>query len=80
MRIGKWPEAAAIVRDLESIIIDHDFLPMPVSMEHGRLAGLFANSHKDPFDRMLAAQSQVEAMPLVTADRRLKAFGINTIW
>ena len=39
-----------------------------------------AGSHKDPFDRMLAALASLEDMSLVTADRVFTQFGTRTIW
>ena len=36
--------------------------------------------HGDPFDRMLAAQSSIEDLPLATDDRRIALFGIETVW
>jgi PIN domain nuclease of toxin-antitoxin system len=36
--------------------------------------------HKDPFDRLLVAQANVEQIPLVSADTQLDAYGITRIW
>ena len=36
--------------------------------------------HGDPFDRLLAAQSDLENIPLATNDPRIKTFGVRTIW
>jgi PIN domain nuclease of toxin-antitoxin system len=36
--------------------------------------------HRDPFDRLLAAQALVEGMPIVTRDPALAAYGVATIW
>jgi len=36
--------------------------------------------HRDPFDRMLAAQAEIEAIPLVTADIAFAQFNVRTIW
>ena len=36
--------------------------------------------HKDPFDRMLAAQALVEDVPLVTNDSTLAGFGVTVLW
>jgi len=36
--------------------------------------------HKDPFDRILVAQSMAEAIPLITKDAALTQYGISTIW
>ncbi len=42
--------------------------------------GLLVGDHKDPFDRMLAAQALIEDMGLVTADPQLAAFGARVVW
>jgi PIN domain nuclease of toxin-antitoxin system len=36
--------------------------------------------HRDPFDRLLVAQSQTEALPIVTADPLFHQYGVKTIW
>lgn len=36
--------------------------------------------HRDPFDRLLAAQALVERLPCVTRDRVFKRYGVPTIW
>jgi PIN domain nuclease of toxin-antitoxin system len=36
--------------------------------------------HKDPFDRLLAAQATAEGLPLVTSDASLREYPIRTIW
>ena len=36
--------------------------------------------HGDPFDRLLIAQSRIEKLPIVTADRRLKEYGVEVLW
>jgi PIN domain nuclease of toxin-antitoxin system len=50
-----------------------------------RLQGLpylkvLGKEHRDPFDRLLAAQALVEGMPIVTRDPALAAYGVATIW
>jgi PIN domain nuclease of toxin-antitoxin system len=80
VRLGKWPEARAIVETFEDATARDYFIPLAISTMHARTAGSLIGHHGDPFDRMLAAQSQIEQMPLVTADPAFKAFGIRTIW
>ncbi len=36
--------------------------------------------HRDPFDRMLVAQGQVESLPIVTSDPQIRQYGVETIW
>src|SRR5947209_2956511 len=66
-RQGRWPAAQALANDLAGIMSAHGFEPLPLSLEHARHAGLIQSPHRDPFDRMLAAQAEIEGIPLVTA-------------
>ena len=80
VRLGRWPEAAAIAVNMREALARNDFANLDVTMEHGLLAGSFPVSHGDPFDRMLAAQAQIEKVTLVTADPAFQAFDIQTLW
>lgn len=81
VRAGKWPEADKIAGDLERVIIEYDFCPLPVTVGQGRLAGFLPGAHRDPFDRMLAAQAITENMPLVTADPAFRQFEeVSVFW
>ncbi len=54
---------------------------VPVTGRHGIVAGQLEWAHRDPFDRVIAAQAMLESLPVVTADRALASFdGIRTIW
>ncbi len=53
--------------------------PLPVTMEHGWLAGGLPMLHTDPFDRMIIAQAIAEGMTLVTSDRRMREYGVPII-
>jgi PIN domain nuclease of toxin-antitoxin system len=79
-RLGKWPEALAIATSIASVIKENSFTPFTVTIEHARTAGFLAGLHRDPFDRMLAAQSQVEGIPLLSADPVFRSLGTSVIW
>lgn len=79
-RLGRLDSAAPLVQDMEAWLDRAGFLPLPVSVAHARRAGSWPQPHRDPFDRMLAAQSAVEDLPLVTRDRELAAFGVRLVW
>jgi len=51
------------------------FLMLPVSGEHAARVFTLGTHHKDPFDRLLVAQAQLEAMTLLTNDEALAAYG-----
>ena len=79
-RLGKWPAGHLALQDLEGFVVTRGLTPLPISIAHGRLAGLLPGAHRDPFDRMLAAQASLEPVPLVTADPRFPDFGIDVLW
>ncbi len=80
VRTGKLPAAAEIARNMEWIMRENSFSPLAVTVEHSLLAGSMDGSHRDPFDRLLAAQSLIEKIPLITIDREFKPFGVETVW
>jgi PIN domain nuclease of toxin-antitoxin system len=79
-RIGKLPEAGEAVRRFASLIREARMETLPIGIEHALQAGSFSMAHRDPFDRMLAAQSLIEGVPLVTQDPAFGAFGVETVW
>ena len=63
-----------------AILARAGFHPLPVTLPHGERAGAFPQPHGDPFDRMLAAQCEIEGLTLVTRDPAFAAFGCPTLW
>jgi len=79
-RIGKLPKAAVIAADIASIVTQHGFVELPVSIRQGQLAGSLPGIHKDPFDRILVAQAILADMQIVSRDEILSAYGIARLW
>jgi PIN domain nuclease of toxin-antitoxin system len=79
-RLGKRPAVLEMAKRFEETVTQHGFDPLAITLEHARVAGFLPGPHRDPFDRMLAAQSQVEGVPLVTADPAFRAFGTSVLW
>src|SRR5215831_21327555 len=63
-RLGNWPGARALANDLAGIMSAHGFEPLPVSLEHACHAGVLRSPHRDAFERMFAAQAEIEDIPL----------------
>ena len=61
-------------------ILSNALRELPISMKHTLMAGAFASLHKDPFDRLLAAQAICESMELLTVDKKFEEFPCKTIW
>ena len=79
-RLGKLPHAGDIANNLPSLLHKARFKVLPISMVHALAAGALPEPHRDPFDRMLIAQGQIEQLPIVTSDRAFKKYPVNTIW
>ena len=80
LRIGKWPAAEAILGDLTSAVAAKRLTPLPITLAHARRAGLIPSDHRDPFDRLLAAQAEIEDAALVTADPAFGQLGVEVVW
>jgi PIN domain nuclease of toxin-antitoxin system len=53
---------------------------LPISLAHLQHVGRLPHHHRDPFDRLLVAQSLVEGLPIVSADPALDAYDVERIW
>lgn len=79
-RLGKLVVPAQLAVRLDQMVSDNGWQPLALNMAHAQIAGGLPGPHRDPFDRMLAAQALVEALPLATHDLEFAAFGVNVLW
>ena len=80
-RIGKLPEFRPIAENIMKTLNGLGAKELPLDWERAYLAGSLDWEHKDPFDRMLAAQAQMENMILITCDKVFDdAPGVETLW
>ncbi|MGO9171388.1 MAG: type II toxin-antitoxin system VapC family toxin [Rhodomicrobium sp.] len=80
VRKGRLPEAARLIERFEDYLKDQEFTPLPVTMAHAKLGGSLSSAHKDPFDRLIAAQAQLEGLPVVTCDSAFQGLGVRILW
>ena len=79
-RIGKLPEARPLVDGFDDYLEQQGFDPLVLTARHALRAGNMAGEHRDPFDRMLAAQALAENLTLVSSDKTFDQFGVTRIW
>jgi len=79
-RLGKLGIGGEIARRFDELIAADGFTHMAVNYRHAIHAGAYTMDHRDPFDRMLAAQAELEGLPLVTMDTALRNFPIRCLW
>lgn len=53
---------------------------MPVTAEHAWSVRSLPDHHRDPFDRLLISQAQLERMPIVTADPAFASYDVAVLW
>ena len=79
-RIGKWPEIAPFLAAYENVLEDEGFILLELNARAAHLAGALPSEHRDPFDRMIAAQALVGQLTLITNDYAMSELGVPTVW
>ena len=79
-RIGKLEQLPDVVERYHELVAADGFIHLPITAVHALRAGSYSMQHSDPFDRMLAAQSELEMLPIVTLDPAFSAFNCRTFW
>ncbi len=74
-QLGKLGQPA----DLAERVRGAGFRELAISSEHASTAGRLPTIHKDPFDRMLVAQAQVEGLTLVTRDPAIQKYDVAVL-
>lgn len=79
-RLGKLPHAAQALERFNELVTADGFEHLPISYLHSLKAGAYSSEHRDPFDRMLAAQADQEKAVLVTLDPVFAGFQCRVLW
>jgi PIN domain nuclease of toxin-antitoxin system len=77
---GKLRKVADLVSDFSGRMEREGIHILEISAEHGIRAGLLPGLHKDPFDRMLIAQSLSEDIPIVSNETVFDTYGVRRLW
>jgi PIN domain nuclease of toxin-antitoxin system len=79
-RIGKLPQGAAVANDLPGCVVQQGFTSLAITLAHAARAGALPGPLRDPFDRMLIAQSLIEGCPLISNEQVFDGYGIVRVW
>jgi PIN domain nuclease of toxin-antitoxin system len=66
--------------DLPERVEQLGFGLQPITAEHAWRVRTLPSHHRDPFDRLLIAQAEVERLPIVTADPAFDAYDVKVVW
>ena len=81
LALGKMTLKAGTLRDFANLLQANDIEILPVTRDDAMALGdLPAGKHKDPFDRMIAAQCLSQNITLVSIDAAFDAYGVKRIW
>ncbi|HEV2322683.1 MAG TPA: type II toxin-antitoxin system VapC family toxin [Terracidiphilus sp.] len=69
----------SLSRPVSHLIQAAGMIELPVTVRHGEAVQSLPFHHRDPFDRLLVVQAQMEGLVLVTGDRRLALYGIPVV-
>jgi PIN domain nuclease of toxin-antitoxin system len=79
-RLGKLDEVPDAASRFAELVAADGFAHLPITYMHSLRAGGYQIAHRDPFDRILAAQSELEHLLLVTRDSAFELFACKTVW
>lgn len=78
--LGKLSHAAEVVKNLPQWVRRAHMTVLEIFLEHALAAGSLPCPHRDPFDRMLIAQAQMENVPIMTTDPAFRHYTVNIYW
>ena len=78
--LGKLTLPSDPVEYVSSRVGQSGVVPLPIKHSHALQVARLAPHHRDPFDRLLVAQAQVEDMTILTGDRQLQLYGVRIEW
>ena len=79
-RIGKLDDIGDPSAAYPRLMTENGFRQLDVTTLHGLRAGGLDGAHRDPFDRLIAAQALIEDLTVITRDPEIAGFGCETLW
>ena len=80
-RLGKLPDFAYVAENYFEILRSLGAYELPINSQHANFAGKFDWMHRDPFDRLLAAQTSIENLVLISNDSAFNSLPwLNVLW
>ena len=79
-RRGRLPGALPVAEDVAGAVASQGFTALDITIQHAQRAGRLPGDHRDPFDRMLIAQAQLEDVPIVSNETVFDGYGVTRVW
>jgi PIN domain nuclease of toxin-antitoxin system len=78
--LGKLPLPEKPEKFIPSRLARDAITPLPIHHIHALHVASLPPHHRDPFDRLLISQAQLEGLPIVTVDKQFENYEIEIIW
>lgn len=78
--LGKYALPLPFATFWDDQLLTNDFVLLPISGAHTARVADLPYHHRDPFDRLIVAQSLVEGVPIVSSDELFTRYGVERIW
>lgn len=79
-RLGKLEVIGNPATKYPALMTEHGFVELGINGLHALRAGRLAGDHRDPFDRLIAAQALEDGLVVITCDPQIAAFGCKVLW
>ena len=79
-RLGNYPAGRHVIEEWDGRLAQDGFRQLTIAGAHALRAGSLPHAHRDPFDRMIAAQAMAQRISVATPDPAIGALGADTIW
>ena len=70
--------------DFETFIIEqlsiNNFVPLSITISHSLYTKRLPQVHKNPFDRIMIAQSKLEDLPIISMDKEIRKYKVTMVW
>lgn len=76
---GKLPKGGNLLANYDVHVAKLNLIELAITGRHGAHAGQLPPIHQDPFDRLIIAQAQLEALTILTLDSVFEAYGVSVI-
>lgn len=73
-RLDPLPDSLSRQFQREGIVV------LPITLDHALAAAALPGPHRDPWDRIMMAQAQIEDLAVVTVDRVFSQYGVPVVW
>lgn len=78
--LGKYALPASFSEFWDEQLRTNNFTLLPIAVSHAARVADLPFHHRDPFDRLIIAQSLVEQIPVASSDKLFDSYGVERIW